>query len=75
MWIVSAYLMLSLDQMSYEEMSLLPSNLQESTDGGDDCAVAIEVRPRSRLFKSFPVPPAKWTVAVFRWNMHVTYSD
>ena len=32
-----------------------------------DSAVAIEVRPRSRLFKSsFPVPPAKWTVAIFR---------
>ena len=26
--------------------------------------MAVEVRPRSRLFKSFPVPPAKWTVAV-----------
>ena len=39
---------------------------QENIDDGEESAVAIEVRPRSRLFKSFPVPPAKWTVAVFR---------
>ena len=42
------------------------SNLQENVEDGEESAMAIEVRPRSRLFKSFPVPPAKWTVAVFR---------
>ena len=34
-------------------------------EGGKDDPVAIEVRPRERLFKAYRAPPAKWSVIMF----------
>ena len=34
-------------------------------EGGKDDPVAIEARPRERLFKAYRAPPAKWSVIMF----------